>query len=105
MFHIPAHKNTVNKASQASIPAVRTLGDYIKAMESLEEPLAAREPIDALRRLEIAAENFRRQVSRAEVDPTDAGRGKAISRAYLEDALRDARQTLAAAAKTNLRAA
>lgn len=73
MFHTPAHKNTGHPAGQVTDPApapnreVVTLADYIKSVEATEG--AALTPIEALKRLVIAAENFRRAQSRLAVDP------------------------------------
>jgi hypothetical protein len=69
---------------------VKTLADYIAVIEPSPPPLATR---DALRQLAVAAENFRRQTSRAEVDP--GARESARSAGLLLDgALTRAKETL-----------
>lgn len=74
MLKIPAHKNTSAPAGQVVNPLptakVVTLADYVKSVDAAEAIKPVLPIATACRRLAIAADNFRRQTSRAEVDPS-----------------------------------
>jgi hypothetical protein len=67
-----------------------TLADYIDAVHRDEQPRPVLSVLDALKGLAIAVENFRRQSSRAEVDPyaRESARSTLV---LLETALADAK--------------